>query len=441
MAFRALTQQSPIRSAIVRVAITAAFCCSGFGWAEARDLYKWVQYVPGGLEARAVTEDVSCPLATIDGVAISMTERSAPGENYPVRGCVLPIPSGAKQVSISGVPMPLPKQQANRILVIGDTGCRLKGKQVQACNDISQWPFRIGADISAEFKPDLVLHVGDFHYRETACPLNNMGCAGTPFGDSWDVWRADFFVPGESLLNTAPWVFVRGNHEECDRGGKGWARTLDPYPFNPSEGATGCMGPGKPYTVDLGGVILGVLDVSTADEGKVNEQQVAWYKSMFRNVQDQAKTDRASKQAADGPVWLAFHRPVWVYDGSAGNQQGGDNKTLQAAAKGNLDTNVQLFLSGHHHVFEAMSYEQDIPVALISGHGGDDFSPEVPPNPIGLTVDGMTVKSGIAKPGIYGFSMLERATDGSGKWTFTGYDVHAKKIGSCIVDGRTLACQ
>ena len=414
------------------------YLCVGTTWlalampAVAADNFHWVQYGPEGLEARAITERAVCPQVSIEGVARQMDVRSTPASDYPIRVCRSLLPADTKQAAIDGVPLPLPKPRADHILVIGDTGCRLKGKQVQACNDISEWPFRIGADISAEFKPDLVLHVGDFHYRETSCPIDNKGCAGTPFGDNWAVWRADFFVPGEPLLNVAPWVFVRGNHEECDRGGKGWARTLDPYPWQPEQGVTGCLGPAKPFVVDLGGVKLGVVDVSTADESKVNDQQLAWYRTAFSS---------AISQGGEGPVWLAFHRPLWVTDGSTGKNVGGDNKTLAAAMRDVLKPNVQLTLSGHHHVFEAMSYVEDLPAALISGHGGDDFSPEVPSDPTGLTVNGVTVKTGLARPGIYGFSMLERLSDGSGNWNFTGYDVHGKKIGACLINGRNLTCQ
>ncbi|MDB5648778.1 MAG: hypothetical protein JWL62_298, partial [Hyphomicrobiales bacterium] len=254
--------------------------------AQAADDYRWVQYVPGGIEARALTDRAECPKAAIDSVAARMSPRSTPGPEYPILVCSLPLPAGTRVATIDGMPLPLPKARPDRILVIGDTGCRLKGEQVQACNDISEWPFRIGADISAELKPDLVLHVGDLHYRESECPAANKGCAGTPFGDSWAVWRADFFSPGELLLNAAPWIFVRGNHEECERGGKGWARTLDPYAWVPSEGKTGCLGPAKPFTVDLGGITLGVVDVSTADESKVYAAQVDLYKSVFKSVID-----------------------------------------------------------------------------------------------------------------------------------------------------------
>jgi predicted phosphodiesterase len=413
--------------ALIGAAIAITWPAAGY----AADQFRWVQYGPAGLEARVATEKGACPQGLIDGQTVAMSVRSTPGPDYPVLVCSMPIPASAKDVRVAGFPMALPKPQVNRILVIGDTGCRLKGKQVQSCNDIAEWPFRIGADISTEFKPDLVLHVGDYHYRETACPLNNNGCAGTPFGDTWDVWREDFFVPAQSLLAAAPWILVRGNHEECDRGGKGWARTLDPYPWSADAGATGCLGLARPFLVDLGDIKLGVVDVSTAEEASVNEQQVAWYKDVFSSV---------IASAGGAPMWLTFHRPVWVSDGSSGKNKGGDNRTLAAALKDTLKPNVSVILSGHHHVFEAMSYEEDLPAALVSGNGGDDLSPNVPVNPIGLAVNGSTVKAGITRPGIFGFAMLERMTDGSGRWSFTGYDTHGKQIGRCLVEGRQLAC-
>ena len=399
--------------------------------ASGRELYRWVQYVPGGLEARAVTDDAACPAAAIDGVAAHMTERSAPGENYPVRGCAVSIPANAKLVTVAGKPMPMPKGTANRILLIGDTGCRLKGAQVQACNDMSQWPFRLGADISADMKPDLVLHVGDMHYRESDCPAGNLGCAGTPFGDTWEVWREDFFKPGEALLGAAPWIMDRGNHEECERGGKGWARALDPYPYDRASGVDGCLGPQKPYSVDIGGVTILVMDVSTAAE-KVNDEQVAWYRPQF----EMAKT-------ISGPVWMTFHRPIWAVDTTKKGEPAGDNRTLAAAAREVLAPNVQALISGHHHTFELMSYEQDLPLQIVSGHGGDDLSENAPSVVKGLEINGVRVKDGIGRPGIFGFSILERAKeDTTGlKWTLTAYDTRGRAFSRCRIDGRNGTCE
>ncbi len=399
--------------------------------ASSRELYRWVQYVPGGIEARAVTDASVCPAATIDGAPASMTERSAPGESYPVRGCALSIPADAKLVTIAGKPMSLPKPRPDRILLIGDTGCRLKGSQVQACNDMSQWPFRLGADISAALKPDLVLHVGDMHYRESDCPAGNLGCAGTPFGDTWEVWREDFFKPGDALLGAAPWIMDRGNHEECERGGKGWARTVDPYAYDGASGVDGCLGPQKPYTVDIGGVTIAVMDVSTAAE-KVNEKQVAWYRPQF----ELAKT-------IPGPVWMTFHRPIWAVDSTKKGEPAGDNRTLAAAARDVLTPNVQALISGHHHTFELMTYDQELPLQIVSGHGGDDLSESAPRVVKGLEINGVTVKDGLGRPGIFGFSMMERDKDDSTglKWTLTAYDTHGQAFARCRIDGRNATCE
>jgi hypothetical protein len=99
----------------------------------------------------------------------------------------------------------------------------------QACNDPEAWTFAEVARAAAAAHPDLVLHVGDYHYRENACPEGHAGCAGSPWAYGWDAWDADFFTPAAPLLAAAPWVMVRGNHEECARAGQGWWLLLDPH--------------------------------------------------------------------------------------------------------------------------------------------------------------------------------------------------------------------
>ena len=323
------------------------------------------------------------------------------------------------------MPLVLPVAEPKRILLIGDTGCRLKGKVLQACNDIAAWPFRIGSDVGAELKPDLVIHVGDFHYREVACPLGNKGCAGTAFGDSWDVWRSDFFAPAEALLDAAPWVFVRGNHEECDRGGIGWSRTLDPFPYDTNK--NGCLSMGAPFTVDLGKVLLDVMDVSTAEEADASEAQAAGFRAQFE----------ATKALPAKPIWLAFHRPIWSGSEKHGSEVEGDNKTLALAARNSLADNVQMLISGHQHTFSVLSYDEDLPLQIVSGHGGDDLSTTSPKNPIGMKINGVTVTGGIGVPGIFGFSMLERDENG---WSITDYDVHGNKLARCRLNGRKAEC-
>src|SRR6516165_4212442 len=83
--------------------------------------------------------------------------------------------------------------------------------------------------MAAGFEPDLVLHVGDYQYRENKCPVDIAGCVDAGWGYGWDTWDADLFTPGAALLAAAPWIMVRGNHEECARldkaGTDSWIRS------------------------------------------------------------------------------------------------------------------------------------------------------------------------------------------------------------------------
>ena len=105
--------------------------------------------------------------------------------------------------------------------------------------------------------PDLVIHVGDYYYRETPCPTGDQGCAGSPHGDRWASWDADLFTPVAPLLTAAPWIFVRGNHEQCGRGADGWFRFLDAA-AKPQRCEDNITAP--PFTVRIDGLTLNVMD-------------------------------------------------------------------------------------------------------------------------------------------------------------------------------------
>lgn len=389
----------------------------------AAETYHWLQYGAAGLEVRAVTDQPACPPATVDGAPQAMAVRAAPGEHYPVTACALPLPAGAKSAAVSGVPVAIPDKEPTRIAVIGDTGCRLKGMAVQACNDPQQWPFRLIAEVVAQLKPDLVIHVGDYHYRETPCPEGNAGCAGSPFGDNWPVWRADFFAPADTLLRVAPWVFVRGNHEDCERGGRGWSRTLDPYAF---DAVKSCNDPGKPLIVRLPGLTLAVMDVATTREDKVDDQQASALREQYRSL-----------AAVAGPIWILQHRPIWSPGGTFSGKLIGDNKTLAVAADGLIPDSVALLLSGHHHLFQVLNYSANIPVQIVSGNSGDYLNPGGQTDPAGWVINGVTVKSGLHMPGAFGFSMFEKKDGG---WQLTNYDRLGVARASCLIKDRAAAC-
>jgi hypothetical protein len=147
---------------------------------------------------------------------------------------------------VGGQSLPVPKANPTKIVVIGDTGCRLQnGNGTQSCNDPNPngtdtpYPFAAVASLAAAQNPDLVLHVGDYAYRDNACPAGQgFNCGGSPWGFGWDTWQADLFSPGAALLAAAPWIMTRGNHEQCNRAGQGWYHPIFGYatgtsPTNP----------------------------------------------------------------------------------------------------------------------------------------------------------------------------------------------------------------
>ena len=396
--------------------------------AQADTLYRWTQYVPGGLEARAVTREAQCPQARIDHSAASMRVRAERNAAFPVLVCALAIPRNAKAVEIDGEALPLPKTQADHVLVLGDTGCRVTPLVNQSCNDPTDWPFAAGAQTEAGTAPDVIVHVGDLLYRESSCRPWNEGCANTPHGDSWAVWESDFFAPGKPLLGAAPLVMVRGNHETCERGGKGWSRLLDPYPL---VSTSGCLKPGAPFAVDLGGLTLVVMDVSNAGEGGKLEAQIARYRGQFESV---------GGLAPQGPIWLAMHRPIRAAAIAALGFVAGQNKTLARASQGVMPARVTAILSGHIHTFQALGY-RDSPVQLVSGHSGAELHWTAPDDVKGLVIEGAEVISGIGRSGVHGFVTMAREGAGAESWRFENRDFTGKALDQCRMTLRKLACE
>src|SRR5262249_2948694 len=133
-------------------------------------------------------------------------------------------------------------------------------------------------------RPDLVLHVGDYQYRENQCPADIAGCQNSPWGYGWDTWDADLFTPAAKLLAAAPWIMVRGNHEECARAGQGWDRFLDPHPYAPTRT---CDDPtndnianyNDPYAVPIGDdAQVIVFDSSKVSKSKLQQTDLAFQK-------------------------------------------------------------------------------------------------------------------------------------------------------------------
>lgn len=415
--------------------------------------------------ARAITTAQACPAIEIDGRVSAMAVRAPwgaiplrAGDNGKLRAgpastavlsCETTVPAGSASVRIAGQALPLPKPDYKRIVVIGDTGCRLKGKEFQDCNDPKAYPFAHVAASAAAWKPDLVVHVGDFHYREDPCPADRPGCKGSPWGYGYDVWKADFFTPARALLEAAPWVMARGNHETCLRGGQGWWRYLDPHPM----AGRSCDDPAQdaaadytdPYAVPIGGDAQFIVfdSANTSYKGfKAGDIRIGKYADTWRKVEALSKRARHSI-AVD-------HHPLYAF-GAERNKDTGAIRLFPGDAGlvdtfGTLDrrllpAGIDVLLSGHVHLWEQLSFKPDFPTQFVAGFAGtaEDIVPlpaSVPPGTQpapGAEVD--TMSSWIDG---FGFMTMERT--GADTWQVIVHDRDGRTRNTCEIEGRRSRC-
>ena len=403
------------------LAAFAALLIAGSAAAAAELPVPWVELAANGeLSIRAVVAPgAPCPPVSADGAALAAGRRGVPDSKFPVEVCEARAQAVAARLAVGGVAVPILPATVRRIAVIGDTGCRLEGKAIQDCGNPAAWPFAAIAARAAAKHPDLVIHLGDYYYRVSACPAGRAGCVGSPHGDNWPSWKADFFDPAAPLLAAAPWIMVRGNHELCRRGGQGWFRLLDPNPAR-----AGCADRSEPYWFVAAGLALLVFDSADADDYLVPPDKVAAY-----------ATQLAPLLAKTPPhAWLLTHRPVWGL--SSGPFAGLTvNLTEQTVLRDRIPANLDLVLSGHLHDFLGYEFGPERPAQLVVGTGGAKLY-EVE-NPAGAEIDGMPIRRGFGLDH-FGYFVMERSEIG---WNGTFYAPDNSILARCRLAGRALDCR
>jgi hypothetical protein len=348
----------------------------------------WVTLGPNSVAiARVVTAASRCPRIDLDTQAFTMQVRAQPTlPDFPVLVCEMILPSGIASAVVDGLPLPLPKTNPQRLVVVGDTGCRLDAKEAfQACNNAQAWPFERIAS----------------------------------------TWKADFFAPAAELLRAAPWVVTRGNHEVCNRADQGWFRFLDPQLLT-----LGCQDYTPPYAVPIGAGQLLMLDSASAQDDTAPAAMVAFYASQFAML----------REASGATAWLVTHRPIW---GIGQSESGKDvpsmfqvNATLQAASANNLASFITLVLAGHLHLLEALSFATGRPPQLIVGNGGTALDAAITLPLDGMEVAGATVAEGMALAR-FGFMTLVRSERG---WLGTVRDVEGNAMARCTISDDRITC-
>jgi len=453
-------------------------------------LYRWTQLGPEAtVSLRAVVPgDAACPKVRVAGRELALDRRAEAGGRegggrerganpafdppFAVASCELALPAATPGDALGGWPVPLPRAPVRRIVVVGDTGCRIKvpasgpADPVQDCADPAAWPWARLATTAAALQPDLVIHVGDYHYREYCDDPARCGgkVGGSVAGYGWAGWEADFFAPGAPLLAAAPWVVVRGNHEDCDRAGEGWMRLLSPLPYRPcgdqryrgaSRSVLGNNLTEPAYRIDIDdGLGLVVIDNAGYDDARPAATAAA----------DEALFGEAlvalARPAAGRSLWLLSHRPLWYDLLAPATQPNAQQRALQRAAPAEL----RYILAGHVHAFATLNFARDAdpgypggrPAQAIVGGSGtqldalDPWSPYYEGadgagsrerrHPGGRLYQGVAAASGLLI-NRYSFLLLDRRDDGHG-WSGALLDPDGGVITRCRLhdDRKEIAC-
>ena len=266
---------------------------------------------------------------------------------------------------------------------------------------------------------------------------------------------------------------VRGNHESCGRGAKGWYSLLDPRPYDPKAVActAGSFDAGSataydpktsPYGYDLqptyvvpvGETNLLIHDSSFAIDARVDAATAARYEADLAKV--------LSLFGRDDSVFVT-HKPTFAL--IAGAPTNGGNFTEQflfsggtspaSPFAGGVPYSLGLFLSGHVHQFEyinLMDFARYAP-QLIVGVGGSQLdAPTVPGQPVDSyasqpftvhsTVDGTTtteVERAYSRAE-FGFATLEPIPRGFIAQAYTLADGRKGRCTIALGIRRGIAC-
>ena len=441
---------------------------SGGVWASGVAAVFTLQAPKGQWIVRAITYAPTCPGISWDGqVSVPMQLRVQQG-TVPVRSdvaqsdskpsvfdvstCEVIWPTQAKSARIEGQAVPAPPLNIQRILIVADTGCRLKASEnaFQDCNDAGKWPWTQVAQSAAQRRPDLVVHIGDIHYRESPCPSDHKGCAGATWGYGWDAWRDDFFKPAAPLLASAPWLFVRGNHESCYRAGQGWFRFVDALPWSVERS---CNDPADDMQGDFSEPFAAAVSERTQfivfDSSKSSGKPYKSTDPAFVKYQAQMKSVAELTKLKPENFFINHHPLLAAAPGK-------DPHVFKPAGSGGLQSafssiepdrlfpsGVSVAMHGHVHLFEALSFQSDHPVSLVMGNSGsmnEGFAPHA------VTPSDRIYKEAVvddyASRSEYGFATLDRMTDaGKDYWQLTEYTPQGQAVIQCRIQNNKSRCQ
>lgn len=386
---------------------------AGIAGASTNTDFQWVQFADNNqLIARATISSSECPDIKIDNKNLKMHVRSSYQDEHlkqKITVCEHNV-TGSVNVEIRKKKIKLPNYDVKRFVVIGDSGCEssfFSGEhKVQNCKDPKAWPFKEIADKVAELKADFVVHMGDYaygnKYTNEADKLKNQQM-------QWFFMRDDFFKPAYNLLNSTPMLFVRGNHESCDKMGIAWFQYFSSYKYDSI-----CKPEEEPFDLSFNDLNMVILDTSEIHGGEdFSASELSKYKKLFSKLNENARDFS----------WLLVHQPM-VPLKKLNETEIFPNKLNAAVLNTAFDKKyIKKFpvaISGHFHVLAHLQRNSDKMEQFIVGNSGTFLHKTK--EKFYQYNDGQSVGEVAAN---FGYLVFDKIADDT--WNATGFDINGKE--------------
>jgi hypothetical protein len=212
-------------------------------------------------------------------------------------------------------------------------------------------------------------------------------------------WELDFFQPMQKLLDKAPIIIVRGNHEDCNRAYLGYKLLLASY-----EWEKGCVDYEPAQIIVLGDTALVNFDSSSISEIPFISDEALWIKR-FNDINEKIVKLKVKN------IWMITHKPIYGIIPFRAALVPGNVNLRNYFEKSLLRDKVSVIFGGHIHtsmVVQSMKHGKQI-VLGSSGTFLDDFQIKITKPLLSL----FSYKSAKLVNSGFGYAVLKKINDHS----------------------------
>jgi len=284
-------------------------------------------------------------------------------------------------------------------------------------------------------KPDLIVHVGDFHYREQCSKGKLCEKLGKAVGYGWTPWKLDFIEPSAAAFAIAPWVMSRGNHEDCQRAFRGYQMLIP----NEKLPATGCSPNEATSYLRWGDLLLVNVDSSSISEmPETTGDALKEWRARWQEIDGRIQ---AEKKTGAKHIWLVTHKPVFGLAMLAKQYVPVNINLASSFADQPAAQDIELLLAGHVHNSHIVA-KKNYPLQLVVGNSGtmlDEFAtPVTEENRQTLAYDQIRVVSND-----FGYAILTRkvaASGGADDWQIQFKNSRGELTADCLLGQKGQSC-